>query len=263
MNTLRHTSQHYLENDPCLQHCERIATKLICRDCIPDKVPNDTEVNLVDIDPFKLVPGQFCHVGWPNVDTLSITTADNKYFSLENGAFDCLHQLQCFRLSSPYLENFDTKTFNGLTNLKEFDLTGCNRMSLIDLRETLSVSENFPSLSRIILSSICFVVPFAIDQKFINALATRPIKYSDLSQNKFQFQFSTSGNLCNSLETLRIRNADFYCDSRCHTHKKCTSLRVYDMSGTIDFFKRMICRHTYFSYTVAFFFQPARVLQMR
>ena len=259
--SLQLTSPLQTINDSCPPElCTRIANKLVCRDCIPDNVPNDTEVNLVAIDPFKLVPGRFCNVHWPTVDALSITTADNKYFSLENGTFDCLQHIRSFRMSSPYLDNFDTGTFNGLKNLTEFDLSGCNRMSLVDLRETFSAPENFPSISRIILSSVCFVYPFGIGQEFIDALASKPISYVDLSHNNFQFQFATSGNLCTTLDTLRIRNAEFYCDSKCQEHPKCKSLRVYDMSGTVDFFERMTCRNTSFTYTVHPFFQEARIL---
>ena len=84
--SLQLTSPQQIVNDSCTpEMCTGIANKLVCRDCIPDNIPNVTEVNLVGIHPLKLVANRFCYVNWPNVNTLFLTTADNIYFILENG----------------------------------------------------------------------------------------------------------------------------------------------------------------------------------
>ena len=247
-------------SDSCLSHCQYDKTTIKCHGCTPGRVPNGTEtVALVQLHPGELVPGRFCYVSWPYVSTLTITTKENEYFRLHNGVFNCLGYLECFRLNSPFLEHFENLTFSGLTNLTTFDLSGCNRISFDIVYETLSVSNNFPRLTHIILSSVSPHQATLIRQSFINALASRPIDYIDLSRNYVYFDFSTTVQLCKSLNTLIIRDGTFIYNEE-FENLNCTSLRIYDDSGTGNPLSGMTCINTNQMFWLPEFFRDVRVL---
>ena len=247
-------------SDSCLSHCQYDKPTIECHGCIPRRVQNGTEtVALVQLHPGELVPGRFCDVSWPYVSTLTITTKENEYFRLNNGVFNCLGYLESFRFNSPFLEHFENVTFSGLTNLTTFDLSGCSRISFNIVYETLSVLNNFPRLTHIILSSVSPHQETLISQSFINALASRPINYIDLSRNYVYFDFSTTGQLCTSLHTLIIRDGSFIFDEKFEM-VTCTSLRVFDDSGTGNPLSGMTCINTNETFWVSEFFKEGRVL---
>ena len=223
--------------DSCSPHCKYLETKIECLGCIPQRIPNGIEeVALVKLDPDTLGVG-FCDVTWPSVTSLSITTREDKYFNLDNGAFDCLGYLDSFRLSSPVLRSFDNGTFSGLTNLTIFDLSGCTSISLDRLYETLSLSNNFPFLTHIVLSSIANRAYLVIDQMFINSLSTRPISYIDLSHSNVDVSFTLADKLCSSLHTLILSDGIGSFHPSFWKCGKCNSLRVFDGSGNSNTFK--------------------------
>ena len=174
----------------------------------------------------------FCSVTWPHVNSLAITTEDGVWYRLGNGVFDCLGYLRSFRLSSRYLVSFDYGTFTGLTNLTTFDISGCQRITLENVYEILYWSNSFPFLTHVLLASVNPSTLQVIDQKFIDALSTRRITYIDLSNNYLGLTFTSANILCNSLHTLVIRDASLFFEIEFWRLGKCSSLQVYDNSGT-------------------------------
>ena len=248
------TTSEVMTNDTCLEHCTYVEPKLECYGCIPQWVPNGTkEVFLVKLRPNKFLFTRFCGINWPYITSLAITTEDNVSYRLRNRVFHCLGFLHTLRLNSPYLLSFDYGTFIGLTNLTTFDISGCKRLSILYVFKILSLPNNFPILNKILLSSIDPSQQQIIDQNFIQALSTRPINYIDLSSIYLGLSFTSADNLCKTLHTLVIRDASLFLWGGFQSLKKCSSLRVYDNTGTGKLTGLMCVNDTWFELGYRFF----------
>ena len=261
---------HRVENKPvivvddlCPSSCACKETQITCREIIPATVPSSVEsIELSEISDLELNPRRFCNVSWPSVTDLSVSSKQRNDFHLEDGVFDCLGFLVRFNFNSGSLTGFFDKAFSGLTGLKEFDLSDCGQLTGNDIHHLLSVKNNFPFLSRLILARISDNAPLVIDQNLVDVLCYRPIAYLDLSFNNMMLTFENISCLCEGqLTTLimqRKSQEPIYFDD--HSHRvTCDSLRMLDFRTypptSQKFFKDRQCIDDYlqFSMEVMFF----------
>ena len=252
-------------SDNCPIDCTCSKTEVRCNGVIPEHIPEKTEaISLTNIDPTKFYPGMFCNAPWAGVTALSFISIKHVYFNLTGGAFDCLGQLQTFKLTSPYLRHVAVNAFSALTNVTKLDLSGCKFLVWEDVYQVLSVQTNFPKLSRLNLSGSVLGSKFAsLDQAFVDALAVRPVRKIDLSFNDFTMDFSVNDRLCSSLRTFVRQNVFILTTQRFNEMGICKSLYSLDISGPrgyTSFAKGLNCVNTSVSFDLERFYWNVHTL---
>ena len=223
----------------CPSECTCIGPLVTCEGWIPRTLADSAEaITLLKIDPREFYPRMFCNVSWKAVRKLSISTTSRGY-DLIDGVFDCLGQLEHFKMKSAYLSLIRQFTFSGLTNLTSFDLSDCFWVLWVDIHNFLSVKTNLPKLTHLYLSKVGVYRQdniLMLNQQFINVFGWRPIRKLDLSYSKMECDFSVTGKLCNTLTSFIHHGSEAKVFNVSDT---CSSLQIVDFSGMN---KRLYCR---------------------
>ena len=169
---------------------------------------------------------------------LNISTT-SKWLNLTDGVFDCLGQLEYFKMKSVGLWRISRRAFSGLTNLTSFDLSDCVFVPWHDIYNVLSIKTNLPKLTHLYLSKVGVYLRdniLVLNQQFINALGWRPIRKLDVSYAKMVYDFSVTGELCSTLTTFIHHRHHTQYDN---VNDTCRSLQIVDFS---DMNVRLHCR---------------------
>lgn len=221
---------------PSLVNCTCIESVVRCQGRIPSSVPSSMkEIVLSRIGVEELFSKRFCRVSWNNVRNLTIASVEtprSKVFHLSGDIFDCLNHLAFFKFTSEFLHHFSQYTFTGLANTTVFDLSGCRHISWNDLCKTLSLPENLPKVTHLIISKVGLLEKsvLTIDQSVMEKFSLRPIAFLDLSYTNLDFNFNADGNLCKNLIYLSIAGAQFHYGSTFSRSGPCRSLKTFDNS---------------------------------
>ena len=234
------TSTTSLDHDQgCKESCNFKDRRIECTDCIPSNVtPAVREIVLSEFNESRFLPRMFCGVSWPKVVNLTIVNSAESfvdYFNFVNFTFDCLSTIKMLKLSFSLLSSLGVNAFDGLTNVKILDLTGCIRLEISGLTPGLLLEANVPKLQTIILSNLGSAYGgITISQEIIDILVNRNISSIDISSSTVRAANAPLNidRLCESLEKLNLANSRLlYSDAKVAPLSTCNSLRVVNLSG--------------------------------
>ena len=222
----------------CPSDCTCEGPLVTCKRRIPRALPDSAEaITLIKISPQEFYQGRFCNVSWKGVRKLDISPTTILH-NLTDGVFDCLGQLEHFKMKSARLWRISRRAFSGLTNVTLFDLSDCLLVLWTDIYKILSEKTNLPKLSHLYLSKVGVGNKLVLDQQLIYVLGWRPIRKLDVSFVETVFNFTATGKLCNTLTTFIHRRP---LGKVFNTPNICRSLQILDVSNQNLQFQ---CSHT-------------------
>ena len=140
----------------CTANCVCNKEEIKCSEFIPTFIPNGYETLILsEINPAELYPQRYCKLLWSSVNQRIISSVKPTIVQPANGVFDCLEQLQTFRLHSDNVYGFSPNTFIGLTNLTIFDLLGCTNLLWLELFQNQNQNQNSLLVKRQNDNSMC------------------------------------------------------------------------------------------------------------
>ena len=145
------------ETDPCPTQCQCEGSTVTCKHMISDYVPSRfSEVIPDHVYRAELMPGRLCNVTWTGVKALSIISVQHVYeygdaYFLPDDVFNCSNYLDVLRIRISPLQKLTVRSFIGLTNVSELDLSGCERLLTNDLAVSLKFNTTLPNLSKLVL----------------------------------------------------------------------------------------------------------------
>ena len=222
------------DND-CPELCTCENRQITCFNHIPETVPDAMEELTLDVwyYPFSnfLHPGVFCNVTWQNVRKLSIIN-NLIHDVLEGDFFCCPNRLHTLTLSSI---GFSTSSHSeapvGLINISNLEI-----YKGIVRGNSLYYLQNFPTLVSFTFAHSSYNSEDVIlDNSFVSILSQRPIKVLNFSSSSITLDFQNSSALCDTLETLILR--DSLLTIRNLPQEACASLQLVDLTGGLYYLK--------------------------
>ena len=218
----------------CRDRCNLKYRRMDCIDCIPQNVTSEVdEIVISKFNVTKFVPKMFCGVSWPSVINLTVLSSTGRDLCLLDFTFDCLNRITTLKLGLKQLTNISHNALYGLYAVNILDLTGCVRLKIPGLTNSLLLDTNVPKLKTLILNGVSSAFNgIRLSQDFVDILARRNVSTIDLSSCFISFENERVdiAGLCKCVERLNLANSVLV-NVKCAPFSVCDSLRVIDFSG--------------------------------